>query len=766
MQDFSGAGGAELQLHLAAAADAAKRSIAGVRPEHEAFTAVLRRFEGDIATAEVGTPSGASRQINEAISGFQIRYSALQKMISDMVKRTTRDLGSAFADLERDSDLVTIMLFGRTRAGKSTTMEALTGGDGASIGYGRQHSTTDIRAYHLPRTENGEPLPGPGLRIVDTPGIEGFEGNALAAMAEAYVERCDHILFLLTDDKATADELDRFGLIKTQAKGVTVLLNVKAADEDLDLLVSAPEMIFREQDLRGHSQRICKYLSQHFEMQAPRIIPLHARAAWLGRGGGELPDSVTSRSALFQQSRLAEVEARIGEFIRDHALPARLAAPRDLLLGHLYPLKHELRQFAYDFHRVMGDVEKIARHIQRGTEHARVRISRRFPQLRMRFQQASDALPGIVDSVIADGGRGAALNSSWKQLLQTHGVADAAAWFVAEGRKDFTAEITEEVRTAAFDHQFSDAQEFEGLFDDYHEADAKSGRNRSVRAGIRVAGGASAAMLAGWAVTNFWNPTGWAAAGAAVLVAGVGFAGEAVARKVTDSLERSSRQELYQKRGQIIAQLRDRLWDDFRAVNTHCGTWLDETKALHLRVANDIAKPIQQSAKQLWKSTIDCMRGMDAIADRINAGLVTDLFETTVPECAQGKISIDKVVRSIGRRTKVLVSGKEPGRSNAIGACVGRKGARIQKIRIALGNEQVDLVDAQAPMEQQVLQALGLAIASEVSITLVSLHGREAAHVRMSAQAQAAASARLSGTNVRLASNLLGLDIVIERGKQ
>jgi len=756
-------GGAGLQVHLAAAADAAKHAIASVRPEREALAGLLRRFEDDIAAAEVNVPVSASKQIMEAIAGFEIRYSALRTMINGMVELAAQDLSGAFADLERDSRLVTIMLFGRTRAGKSTTMEALTGGDGASIGYGRQHTTTDIRAYHLPSTEGGEPLPGPGLRIVDTPGIEGFEGDALAAMAEAYVERCDHILFLLTDDKATADELDRFGQIRTQGKGVTVLLNVKAADEDLDLLLSNPELIFREQDLQGHSRRICNYLQQHFDLPPPRLIPLHARAAWLGRGGGELPDGVESRPALLQRSRLADVEARIGEFIREQALPARLAAPRDLLLGYVWPLKNELRPFAREFRRVMGDVEEMARRIERGAERARVRVSRRFPLLRARFQAVSDALPAMIDSVIAASGRGAALDASWKQLLQTHGVTDAVAWFVSAGRQEFAAEIAEEVRTAVFDHQFADTREVEGLLDDYHEGEASSSRSRYVRAGIRTAGGGGTAMLAAWAITNFWNPTGWVAAGAAVLIAGAGMLGESVARKVTDGMERSSRQQLYEKRAQIVERLRTQLWNDFRTVRANCGTWLDETKAQHLGVATDIAKPIQQSARQLWCSTVDCLRGMDAIADRINAGLIVDLFRACVPECAEGKISINGVVRNIGQRTKVLVSDNGRGSKSAIGACIGRKGARIQQIRTALGNEQVDLVDAQAPREQQVLQALGLSIPSEVSVAFTDRQLRQVALVRVSDALRAAAGARLRSGNVRLAATLLGFDIVIER---
>lgn len=757
---------AGLQAHLEAAANAASRSIGSADPERAAFVSVLGQFAADIAAAEVALPAGASAQITKVIEQYQVRYNALRSMMDAVISRTTQDLSSAFADLERDAHLVTIMLFGRTRAGKSTTMEALTRGDGATIGTGRQHTTKDIRAYHVPRTHSGEPLPGPGLRIVDTPGIEGFEGDALAEMAEKFVERCDHILFLLTDDKATADELDRFGLIRTQGKGVTVLLNVKAADEDLDVLVSNPDLIFREEELAGHSRRICNYLEQHYNVPPPRLIPLHARAGWLGGGGGELPDGVEDRDALLLRSRLADVETRIIEFIREQAVPARLAAPRDLVLGYLWPLKGHVRPFARDFRQLMDNVGEIVHRIERGAERARVQVSRRFPLLRARFQAVSDALPGMVDSVIAAGGRGAALDLGWKQLLTKHGVTEAAEWFLSMGRQDFAAEIAEEVRVAAFDHQFADARDAGDLLDDYQDADASSSRSRYARAAIRTAGGTAAAGLAAWAVANFWNPSGWVAAGAAVLVAGAGMAGEAVARKVTESLERSSRQELYEKRGLIETRLRTSLWSDYDVVRAHCGTWLDDTKAHHLRIARDIAKPIQVSARLLWRSSVECLRGMDEIADRINASLVADLFGATIPECADGKIQVNRVVRASGWRTKVMVSCNDTARTSAIGACVGRNGTRIKRIRAALGNEQVDLVDGQAAAELQVLQALGLATTSGVTVVVTHAPGGKAARVLVDEKTSELAGPRLRSSNVRLAASLLGVDIFVETGKK
>lgn len=188
----------------------------------------------------------SSENIKKIYSEFSDKAEYLQKSIEKLTAKAQNDFSNAYSELEKNARFVTIMLFGRSRTGKSTMMEALTSGDGHTIGIGKQNTTTEIKEYFLPKTKNGEIPTKDALRIVDTPGIEGFDGEELAKMAERYIERCDHIFFLLSDDKATSSELDRFGYIQTQGKGITVLLNIKSFDEDIDLLVENLNIFLRE----------------------------------------------------------------------------------------------------------------------------------------------------------------------------------------------------------------------------------------------------------------------------------------------------------------------------------------------------------------------------------------------------------------------------------------------------------------------------------------------------------------------------------------
>ncbi len=749
-----------LMTALAAAARAAAQALESSRPDGQALLRVLDGYAAKVQASRVEVPHGSNEQIREIVSAFTVKYDALRAKLDRLLGSVAGELAAAFADLDRDAAFVTLMLFGRTRAGKSTTMEALTAGDGASIGVGRQHTTTEIRTYYYPRQHGGAEPDLPALRIVDTPGIEGFEGDALAAMAERFIERSDHILFLLTDDKATADELERFGTIRTQGKGVTVLLNVKAKDEDLDLLVENPELIFRQKEIDEHTRRISGYLEKHFEMPPPRVIPMHARAAWLANSYTTLPKNVRNqdRELLRQHSRLGELERRIEDFVRQEARLARLRTPRDLLLGYLMPLKDELRPLAGDFRQMMASMDQVSRRLRDGTEQARARIARRFPLLRARFQAASDAIPGMIDALIAAGGRGTALDAKWQDLLRQHGVTDAVPWFVTAGQQDFREQIEAEVQAASFDFAFSKADGLDERLGQYYEAEDDEKKYKYARAGIRAVAGVGASLLAGWAITNWWNPSGAVALAASAVA---GYAAEEVARTATEEWERASRRDMYEKREFITAKLRDHLWADYRAVRRRCDEWLDHAKDMQKQTIEDIARPVSNAARQLWQATVHSLDRLDEIADHVSEALVRALFAAVVHECDSGTVSITAVTREPGRRTKVVVS-SALGNVNAVGACVGRQGSRIRRIAEALGDRKIDLVDAKGDMATQVVQALGLRPGDFSSVVIDEREGTKAVQIHAASPSVARAAVGPRGINVRLAKKLLGIDIVIK----
>lgn len=467
-----------LRGSLAQAERVANASLNTARIHHDNLLIVLNQFQDEVEKSKVDTADVKLKSARTVANEFSVKYVDLCTTIKDLVTNSTDAVSSAYFDRERNARFVTVMLFGRTRAGKSTTMEAITGGDGTTIGVGRQHTTTEVKSYYFPAPEIDVEPDYPCLRIVDTPGIEGFEGDELSGMAEEFIERSDHILFLLTDDKAASSELDRFGLIKNQGKGVTVLLNVKAADEDLDLLVTSPEHIFKADELDGHVRRISSYLRRQFGIPAPEVIPYHARAAWLARSNGDLIEGVHDHISLAEASRIGTVENLIQRFILEDAIPARLRAPRDILSCHISSLQEELEPFLGHFTKMTRSLNDVLLQLDKGTERARRRIVARLPQLRLRFQSTCNAIPGVIDEIIAARGNGGVLQSRWASVLQDHGVSECAAWFIEAGQRDFETEFAEQVRVAVSDFNISAADDFGDMLGDYHEKEYKAKRNK------------------------------------------------------------------------------------------------------------------------------------------------------------------------------------------------------------------------------------------------------------------------------------------------
>ena len=84
-------------------------------------------------------------------------------------------------------------------------------------------------------------------------------------------------------------------------------------------------------------------------------------------------------------------------------------------------------------------------------------------------------------------------------------------------------------------------------------------------------------------------------------------------------------------------------------------------------------------------------KGPLILLSRKHYGFVKRLFETEIPELADGTIELYSVVREPGIRSKVAVFSNNE-KVDPIGACIGEKGCRIGSILKELNGEKVDLV--------------------------------------------------------------------------
>ena len=147
------------------------------------------------------------------------------------------------------------------------------------------------------------------------------------------------------------------------------------------------------------------------------------------------------------------------------------------------------------------------------------------------------------------------------------------------------------------------------------------------------------------------------------------------------------------------------------------------------------------------------------VVSRTANGLVKRLFENEVPEIKQGVVQVKGVAREPGQRTKIAIYSEDP-MVDAIGACVGNKGARVNAIVSELGGEKIDIITwSENPLEY-ISRAL-----SPARVVKVIQTGDDSAMAIVPDDKLSLAIGR-SGQNARLAVKLTGwkIDVKSESG--
>ena len=145
------------------------------------------------------------------------------------------------------------------------------------------------------------------------------------------------------------------------------------------------------------------------------------------------------------------------------------------------------------------------------------------------------------------------------------------------------------------------------------------------------------------------------------------------------------------------------------------------------------------------------------IMSRTSPVFLERLFEQEIPEISDGLITISKVVRIPGEKAKVAVDSFDE-RIDAVGACVGVRGARIHGIVRELGNENIDVLPFTNNPQLLITRALAPARVSSVIIN----EEEKRADVYLANEEVSKAIGK-SGYNIRLASQLSGYEIDVYR---
>lgn len=187
-----------------------------------------------------------------------------------------KELKQDLSYLQKQQKEFSVLVFGRTMVGKSTLMEIMTHGSGASIGNGSQRTTLDVRDYHWK-----------GMKITDVPGIASFDGREDDRLALEAAKAADLILFLISDGEPQQEEAKHLAALRRLGKPVLGIINVKQGITEqvrsLDMKRLRNKMAERER-----IETICNQFRQFASLFQQdwsdlTFVPVHLKAAYLGQ---------------------------------------------------------------------------------------------------------------------------------------------------------------------------------------------------------------------------------------------------------------------------------------------------------------------------------------------------------------------------------------------------------------------------------------------------------------------------------------------------
>ena len=226
---------------------------------------------------------------------------AKQKDELQQLVNKVKFIGEDIQTLREQSQYFSIVVYGRTTAGKSTLMEILTHGEGKSIGNGSQRTTRDMRIYEWN-----------GLRIIDVPGTCSFGGEEDDKIAVKAAKSADLILFLLMNDAPQPDEAEKLAQLRKFGKPILGVVNIRKSFNDINSEICIEDL----KDAMANTESIHATIKQFKEFaknhnqdwSGIKFVATHLLSAYMAQG---------KSIKVFELSRFAEVENFILNKVRD-----------------------------------------------------------------------------------------------------------------------------------------------------------------------------------------------------------------------------------------------------------------------------------------------------------------------------------------------------------------------------------------------------------------------------------------------------------------
>lgn len=358
----------------------------------------MLRADADVTTirADLLRARETARRASALSTDDRIRDPASRA--AEMLERA---LGTPTDDFD-PTEKLTVALLGRTKAGKSELVAALTGDpDETGVGVGRHRTTRTVRVVHLPEFD-----------LIDLPGVSALDGEEDTALALSMAERADAVLWIYAESLQDSEAFELEDLMR-KGKPVVVAFNVKGSVRTEGLrrvFTKFPSRTFRDVD--SHEERVSQ-IADRAGTHAPPFVAFHARAAWWA----EVHDDPELATA----SRIRDLTAACESVLVARASVLRIRAEHDRPRRHLVELGAVAGLVATE----LGDDQgSVARHINRECdvllERAAVLQSDAATQLGAAAAKARHGLGTWLAKHRGDGEE--KLNSAWQTYLERSGL--------------------------------------------------------------------------------------------------------------------------------------------------------------------------------------------------------------------------------------------------------------------------------------------------------------------------------------------------------
>ena len=562
----------------------------------------------------VGTPSSEIGTVGDTAK------EKIDEIRTELNHYGTEEIQSARHSLKKKAEHLskfTVTLFGRTMAGKSTIREAITRGDGKTIGKGSQRTTRDIQEYEWNH-----------LRILDTPGIGAYKGEADREIARSVVDESDVLLFLVNSNGIQETSVNSMKAVRRDSKPIIFVLNVLLNlehDVNMRRFLRDPDKFLGSQAIRGHIDRIEQLARKELRLPPDiKIVPIHAQAAFLATRN----ENAHVAKELHDASRIDSLVEALTEEVMRFGGVRRIQTILDGTTNHLC-------DFAELLIGQSKTLEESSQYLKEKFKELDGRFTRYIDDAGKLIQREAEALfnplRNSVASFLEDNLQKRDVQGRWVEHVNNIGIES--------GMKSLTGRLYDEVRALL--------EEFQREIDVESDLNHKFGASgpaqynpwdvrrtlRWISTGTTVIG--SAAFL-------FWNPVGWIAMGVSALAF------------VSSWLFKDKDKKIRKQRADAAKQLREQIDHMESQSVTQVRKWFDEN------IADKLIRGIRVDTRDLCAAmhTIADLLQRDAMV--VNSSIenqyrrlifkIAALIDT---EPIQER-HIGKLVRDPGIKTKFL----------------------------------------------------------------------------------------------------------------